>query len=260
MYYIKTLIFQQIARSKFLTIILHKLWIFYQYTRSSFLKFLFFKLRMNVKSLSDRGQDKWIIDIFELNRRKYKGFFLEIGGGDGFSNSNTFVLENNYKWRGIVVEPDPDQFKKLKINRPKTKVSNKLIYSNNKFVNFIINGELSRITKNNKSSKNKTIKLKTITLNKLLKNKKAPKNIDFFSLDVEGSEDKVLTKEALDKFTFMALTIERPSIKLHNLLIKRNYVFIKSKIYDYFYINKKHEFYKNIIKKKKNISFFYKKK
>ena len=58
----------------------------------------------------------------------------------------------------------------------------------------------------------------------------------------------------------MALTIERPSIKLHNLLIKRNYVFIKSKIYDYFYINKKHEFYKNIIKKKKNISFFYKKK
>ena len=260
MYYIKTFIFQQIAKSKFLTVILHKLWIFYQYNRSSFLYFIFFKLGMNVKSLSDRGQDTWIIDIFELNKKKYKGFFLEIGGGNGFSNSNTFVLEKNYNWRGIVVEPDPDQFKKLKINRPKTKISNKLISNNNQLVNFVKNGELSKIVNDNTSTKNKIIKLKTITLNKLLKDYKAPKYIDFFSLDVEGSEDKVLTKEVLNKFTFMALTIERPSIKLHNLLIKKNYVFIKSKIYDYFYINKKHTNYKKIIKNKKNINFFYKKK
>ena len=75
-------------------------------------------------------------------------------------------------------------------------LSNKLIFDKNKTVNFIKDGELSKIT-NNISSKNKIIKVKAITLKKLLKDKKAPRNIDFFSLDVEGSEDKVLTKEVL---------------------------------------------------------------
>ena len=208
MYYIKTYIFQQIARSKLVTSILHKLWIFYQFIRSNFLYFKFFKLRMKIHSLSDRGQDKWIIEIFQLKKTNYKGFFLEIGGGNGFSNSNTFILEKNFNWKGIIVEPDIDQFRKLKSYRSKMTLSNKLIFDKNKTVNFIKDGELSKIT-NNISSKNKIIKVKAITLKKLLKDKKAPRNIDFFSLDVEGSEDKVLTKEVLTKYNFMALTIER---------------------------------------------------
>jgi len=70
MYYIKIYLFQQIAKSKIITYFLHKLWIFYQYLRSNYLYFKFYKLKLKINSLSDRGQDKWIIDIFELKKKK----------------------------------------------------------------------------------------------------------------------------------------------------------------------------------------------
>ena len=68
---------------------------------------------------------------------------------------------------------------------------------------------------------------------------KAPSIIDFFSLDVEGSEDKVLTQELLDNYTFLSLCVERPSNYLHELLIKKKYIFVRSNVYDCFYVNEK---------------------
>lgn len=35
------------------------------------------------------------------------GVFLEIGANDGYSQSNTYLLERRYGWRGILVEPLP---------------------------------------------------------------------------------------------------------------------------------------------------------
>ena len=67
MYYIKRYFFQQLAKSKSLTFILHKIWIGYQYIRSNYLYFLFFKLKIKINSLSDRAQDKWIINVLDKN-------------------------------------------------------------------------------------------------------------------------------------------------------------------------------------------------
>ena len=95
--------------------------------RSKYLYFIFYSLKKEIFSLSDRGQDKWIINIFELKKKPYKGFCLEIGGGDGFANSNTFILEKYHGWKGILVEPDPGQFKKQKIQRPNAILSREVI-------------------------------------------------------------------------------------------------------------------------------------
>ena len=45
-------------------------------------------------------------DIFVLNSLKHKknGFFLEIGAGHPFFTNNTYILEKNYNWKGIMVE------------------------------------------------------------------------------------------------------------------------------------------------------------
>lgn len=102
---------------------------------------------------------------------------------------------------------------KLSVNRAKAKLSNKLIYKENKTLYF---------------------KLNSITLRELLDLNKCPKIIDFFSLDVEGSEEDVLIDEVLDKYTFLSIVIERVSLELHNLLQKKGYIFIKQNIYDYF--------------------------
>lgn len=259
MYYTKRFILQYLAKYKTLTFLFHKLWIFFCYLRSKYQYIKFFKLNKKINSLSDRGQDKWVIDIFELKNKKYKGFFLEIGAGDGFSNSNSFILENYYNWRGILVEPDPEQFKILKKNRPKAKLANKLIYENQKNLPFHINGELSKIVEKKINSKNILV-LKSISLKNLLKSYNAPHNIDFFSLDVEGSEDNVLTEDVLNNYTFLSLCIERPSYKLHKLLKKKNYYFIRSNIYDFFYINKKLKNFKKIYAKRKQLSAIYKNK
>ena len=46
-------------------------------------------------------------DLFVLRELKEKrgGFFVEIGGHDGVTHSNTYLLEKEYEWEGIVVEP-----------------------------------------------------------------------------------------------------------------------------------------------------------
>lgn len=248
----KKKIFKQISKFKILSFLLHKIWVYIQLIRSKYLYFRFYSLKKEIFSLSDRGQDKWIIHIFELKKKPYKGFFLEIGGGDGFANSNTFILEKYHGWKGILVEPDPGQFKKLKIHRPNAILSREVINERNEEVKFSLNGELSSIVEDHgiKNLKKSTT-FNSITLLELLEKNKCPKIIDYFSLDVEGNEDKVLLPSILNKYTFLSLTIERVTPELHELLLKRNYFFIRQNIYDSFYINKKIKNFEKIILERK---------
>lgn len=41
------------------------------------------------------------------------GYFLEIGAGDGESESITLMLERERQWTGLLIEPDPIRYKTL---------------------------------------------------------------------------------------------------------------------------------------------------
>ena len=86
---------------------------------------------------------------------------------------------------------------------------------------------------------------------------KAPRVIDYFSLDSEGSEPNILTKSVINKYIFLSITIERITLAHHKLLISNGYAFVKSKIYDSFYVHKK---FKNFDKIKKEKFFEFNKK
>ena len=43
-----------------------------------------------------------------------RGFFLEAGAADGEHLSNTLLFEIRRQWKGMLVEPNPDEFQKLK--------------------------------------------------------------------------------------------------------------------------------------------------
>ena len=45
--------------------------------------------------------------VFSVLKNKRNGTFLEIGSNDPIHINNSFVLENTYGWRGILVEYDP---------------------------------------------------------------------------------------------------------------------------------------------------------
>jgi hypothetical protein len=95
----------------------------------------------------------------------------------------------------------------------------------------------------------KTIKLKISTLKELLDSYKAPKIIDYFSLDADGSEENILTKSSIMHYVFLSLTIERVSKTLHELLFQMDMFFLKINFTTHFI------FTKNFLKKRKN--FFY---
>ena len=65
------------------------------------------------------GQLKQDLECLEYFKNKKDGFFVDIGAGNGKDLSNTYLLEKNYNWKGICVEPLKDPFtlcKKLRTN------------------------------------------------------------------------------------------------------------------------------------------------
>jgi FkbM family methyltransferase len=50
------------------------------------------------------------------------GFFVEAGGNDGYTQSNTYWLERFRGWRGILVEPMQELFEQCREERPRATV------------------------------------------------------------------------------------------------------------------------------------------
>ena len=165
---------------------------------------------------SQKGQDYWIInDVFF---GKKDGYFVEMGATNGIYVSNTLILERDYGWDGICIEPAPSDFSDLKNNRRCTCV-NKCVDETEGEVEFLLAGEVGSIideeTDNSYEKrkdkidslkeKGRVIKIETVTLEKLLDECDAPSVIDYFSLDVEGAETRILRKFNFDKYIFSAL-------------------------------------------------------
>jgi FkbM family methyltransferase len=51
-----------------------------------------------------------------------RGFFVEAGGHDGYTQSNTYYLERFRGWRGILVEPMREMAAEARRNRPGAQV------------------------------------------------------------------------------------------------------------------------------------------
>lgn len=66
----------------------------------------------NVKPLSphyvaQHGEDQWMDRCWESLGLPEVGFFVEFGAADGVTFSNTYWLEREKKWFGLLCEPDP---------------------------------------------------------------------------------------------------------------------------------------------------------
>jgi FkbM family methyltransferase len=72
---------------------------------------------MGAKPKRSFGLDGLDLRLLEfLNRRN--GFFIEAGGNDGLSQSNTAYFERYLGWRGILIEPIPVLAQRCRVNRP----------------------------------------------------------------------------------------------------------------------------------------------
>lgn len=76
--------------------------------------FLEFRGRQRATSYSFASVDLFVLHELESPRG---GSFVEIGARDGERTSDTCLLEREYGWRGVLVEPDPKWHKALAANR-----------------------------------------------------------------------------------------------------------------------------------------------
>jgi hypothetical protein len=68
-----------------------------------------------MKSYSQAAQDLFVCSVL---KKKYNGTFVEIGSNHPITHNNTYLLENTYNWRGLMVEYDSSFLPLYKEHRP----------------------------------------------------------------------------------------------------------------------------------------------
>ena len=167
---------------------------------------------------SQAGQDR-LID--RLLGGKRDGVFVDIGGYDGVTGSNTLFFEVFRNWTGILVEPSPTQLK-LAENARKCPCLGYAVAGKSGKADFMevtsgytqmsgfldsYDADLLSKVRTNPQHKEVIHNLPKKTLQSILEEQKLNK-IDFLSLDVEGGEMDILTNFPFDKFDIDVFSIE----------------------------------------------------
>lgn len=166
-------------------------------------------------------------DIFVLLQSDFKrgGFFVEFGATNGIDLSNTYLLEKNFEWKGIVAEPAKSYQPYLIQNRSCQMSFNAVWSVSGKILPFFemqdaVYSRLKVATDQNESVLSSlTYEVKTTSLVDLLLRFNAPDHIDYLSIDTEGSELDILSTFDFNKYSFGCITIE------HNYSSNRDQIF-----------------------------------
>jgi len=196
------------------------------------LMFLRFACGHAPRSKSQIYQDLFVLQT--LNEKR-DGYFVEFGAADGIFLSNSYLLEREYGWHGIVAEPARNWLEPIKRNRS-CAVETRCVWSKS--------GETLRFSETAKAeystlsslvghdyhdrSNAKEYDVETISLNDLLEQHNAPSKMDYLSIDTEGSELQILQALNFGKWSFRTITVEHnyqsePRNRIFSLLSSNGY-------------------------------------
>ncbi len=154
--------------------------------------------------LGQAQQDKFVLHVLH---EKNNGYFLEIGSNDPININNTYVLEKQYNWKGIMVEYNSSYLQQYREKRPNSI--------------HVINDATA-------------VDYKT-----LFETNNVPFSIDYLQIDLEannGSTIRTLEKldnEIMDNYKFATVTFEHDiyhtnfgntRLKSREIFKKRGYV------------------------------------
>jgi FkbM family methyltransferase len=184
-------------------------------------------------SKSQLRQDLFVLLQLHL---KQNGFFVEFGSTNGIDFSNTYVLEKEFGWSGILAEPAKCWHQALRQNRNCHIETDCVWRDSNSSLRFNESNlaELSTISTYRSSDFHSQVRgavreydVKTISLLDLLEKFHAPKTIDYLSIDTEGSEYEILKDFDFGRYQFRVITCEhnfsKQREKLFNLLTRNGY-------------------------------------
>jgi FkbM family methyltransferase len=189
------------------------------------------------------GQDLLGLSISGLDK---PGFFVEFGAADGIALSNSHILEKHFGWTGVLCEPSTAWHEALKQNRSCI-IDTRCVYSvSGEKISFSENylGELSAITAYAEPNSSGILKrttssyeVETISLLDLLNQNKAPRFIDFLSIDTEGREFEILKNFDFQSYRFGAICVEHNFAdsreKINKLLLANGYLQVHDDLSDF---------------------------
>jgi FkbM family methyltransferase len=185
------------------------------------------------KSKSQLRQDLFVLSHLSFKRN---GYFVEFGATNGYDLSNTYLMEKELGWSGILAEPATFWKKDLKNNRD-CNIETECVWEDSNSIltfNEVRVAELSTINSYSGTDlhkdvrkEGKTYSVKTISLMDLLTKYNAPAHIDYLSIDTEGSEYQILNSFDFSKYTFSVITCEHNYTpmrdKIYSLLTRQGY-------------------------------------
>lgn len=171
---------------------------------------------------SQFGQDRLVLQLLNSQRN---GFFLDTGAADGIRSSNTVLLEREFGWRGLCVEPNDAFYQKL-IHTRCCMCLNACLYDRETELPFLeaagtLGGLINEFAPGQMANAIRTqrlpldaegmpplVKKRTMTIATALALAKAPPVIDYWSLDTEGTELLLIKSFPFDRHTFNVITVE----------------------------------------------------
>lgn len=176
------------------------------------------------------GLDVRLAEIFGWRRQ---GTFIELGGNDGLQFSNSFLLERELGWRGILIEAVAELAAEAVRNRPKATVICAAVTSSDGdgIVAMDENDLISQISTNGGTQWVATTTLSTVI--DMVTLGLAP---DFLSIDVEGHELEVLAGLDLTRHRPKWILVETKNKESVETALGSRYAFVaKLSHHDYLY-------------------------
>lgn len=198
------------------------------------------------------------MNIQDISKKYFNfdnGVFIEVGAVDGIFQSNTNFLEKHKNWTGVLIEPNTEAFNRCVTNREKSKVFNCALVDYNydkpeieMYFRSWISGDSGPVTSVFDSpfndvpgweSYNNSYMISARTLDSILQEAEIEK-VDFFSLDVEGYELKVLQGFDFKKYKPNFILLEAHNAvgqteEIKNLLSECYYVVEQPTDHDYLF-------------------------
>ncbi|WP_208987849.1 MULTISPECIES: FkbM family methyltransferase [unclassified Pseudovibrio] len=143
---------------------------------------------------------------------KQKGFFVEIGVGDGTHLSNSFLFERALGWSGLLVEPNSDCWEQICSRRDADLDKRAAWSSGGGALRFFCadtseySGMLSVVGQGTKPGRE--IEVPIARTEDILVQHNVPDHIPFISIDTEGTELEVLKGIDFSRRTFDFLCVE----------------------------------------------------
>jgi hypothetical protein len=158
-------------------------------------------------------QDKFILNVLKDKRN---GYFVEIGSNHPIKINNTYLLESQYDWKGVMVEYNHMFLSSYKIHRPNS---------------IHVIEDATRVN-----------------YKQILDSNGAPKNMDYLQIDLEVLEGttlktlQLLDSTILDDYKFATVTFEHDIYRTNEgetrklsreIFERRGYVLVFGDIHNY---------------------------